>query len=71
MGNTNSSNDIKNFFNNDVKNTASTFGKDLETMFMSPSNLMNSVASGLSSPIMLPAIMIIGGIVVVQMVSKK
>ena len=43
MGNTNSSNDIKNFFNNDVKNTASTFGKDLETMFMSPSNLMNSV----------------------------
>jgi hypothetical protein len=71
MGNTNSSNDIKNFFNNDVKNAASSFGSDLEKMMMAPSNLMNSLAGSLNSPLLLPAVMIIGGIVVVQMVSKK
>ena len=63
--------DFVKFVNTDLKNTASTVGKDLEKMVMAPTNMMSSLTGALSSPLLLPAIMIIGGIVVIQMVNKK
>jgi hypothetical protein len=43
----------------------------MEKMMMAPSNLMNTLAGRLNSPYLLPAIIVIGGIVVVQMIRKK
>jgi hypothetical protein len=59
------------FVNTDLKDAASTVGKDMEKMMMAPSNLMNTLAGRLNSPYLLPAIIVIGGIVVVQMIRKK
>jgi hypothetical protein len=65
--------DVKQFLEKDVKNVAVSFGKTFENMLTAPqkmTDLFSNIATNLNSPVLLPALLVIGAIVVVQVIKK-
>lgn len=66
--------DVKNFINTDLKDAAitvkDTFKNGLE-MPKKIGDLFNNVLSGMNTPLLLPAIVIIGAIVAIQVIKYK
>lgn len=65
--------DVKRFFETDVKDIARDAGDTLKNMLTAPkklTDLFSNIATNLNSPILLPALLVIGAIVVVQVIKK-
>lgn len=65
--------DVKRFFETDVKDIARDAGDTLKNMLTAPkklTDLFSNIATNLNSPVLLPALLVIGAIVVVQVIKK-